>query len=212
MLPPKTLWLACIAVLFATRAQGQSAVHEYRPELTLTTPRVEGVALQFVVEQHLETATLAPDERQLGVALTGPTWSGLRPAFEVRYIEAPTSYEHRYIPQLYSALPLIAGLELRSRTRAEFRNIDGARSHRYQDRSALGRDVEIAGHGVFPYIQGDLSYDSRFSVWNRTERYAGARITMTSATSIDFFYMRQDDTRRSVKTTYGTGAILRVQL
>ena len=201
-----------MVALLAIPAQCQTAVHEYRPELTLTTPRVEGVALQVVVEQHLEVATLAPDERQFGLALSGPAWAGLRPALEIRYIGAPTSYEHRYIPQLYSALPIMAGLELRSRTRVEFRNIDGARSHRYQDRSALGREMDIAGRSVFAYVQGDLSYDSRFSVWNRTERYAGARIAMTPATSIDFFYMRQDDTRRAIKTTYGTGAILRVQL
>jgi hypothetical protein len=196
----------------STAASAQSAIHEYRPEVVITSPRVHGFGGQFLYEQHLETETLAPNERIIGVGIVVPPFHGLRGALEVRQVQMPTVLEHRYIPTIFTTVPLAAGFELRSRTRVEVRDINGTWSQRWQDRSAFGHDVDVAGVPVFAYGQFDLSYDSRFSTLNRIDKAVGARVPLFAGTSLDTFFARQDDTRRTPRILYATGAILRVVL
>lgn len=193
-------------------ASGQTATHEYRPEIVITSPRVYGFGAQFLYEQHLETSTLAPHERIQGIGILSPTFFHLRGALEVRQVQQPTVVEHRYIPTIFSTIPLGAGFELRNRTRVEIRDIDRAWSRRWQNRSAFGRDLGIAGQDVFTYVQLDLSYDSRYSTLNRIDKAVGIRVPITSQSSIDTFLTRQDDTKRSPHVLVAGGALLRVAL
>jgi hypothetical protein len=209
----RNVLLASLLVATAfVRTPAQDAIREYRPELVLTGPRYFGIALQALVEQHLQMRDLAPNERTLGVGLNTSTFMHVRAGFEARQILTPTAFEHRYIPTIYSTTPLGAGFESRNRTRVEIRDISGAWSHRWQQRSAIGRDVAIAGFEVFPYGQFDLSYDSRFSTLNRTEKSFGVRVPITATSSIDTFFTHQDDTRRTPHTILIGGAIMRVAL
>lgn len=199
-------------VTCATASLAQEALREYRPELVITGPRYHGIALQALVEQHLEIGSLAPDERILGVGFNTETFMHVRAGFEARQVLTPASLEHRYIPTIYSTTPLGAGFESRNRARVEIRDIAGAWSQRWQERSAIGHDVAIAGREVFPYGQFDLSYDSRFHTLNRTEKSFGVRVPITSDASIDTFFTHQDDTRRAPHTYLIGGAIMRVAL
>jgi len=196
----------------AARTHAQEAAREYRPEIVITGPRYHGVALQAIVEQHLEMRDVAPNERILGVGVNTSTFLHVRGGFEARQILTPTALEHRYIPTIYSTTPLWAAFEARNRTRVELRDVAGTWSQRWQHRSAIGREVEVGGLGVFPYGQVDLSYDSRYHTLNRTEKSFGVRVPVSSAASIDTYFTHQDDTRRTPHTILVGGAILRVAL
>ncbi|CAN5401725.1 hypothetical protein BH09GEM1_BH09GEM1_34670 [soil metagenome] len=202
-------------VLLATgvaAAQAQDAIREYRPEIVVTSPRFSGIAAQLLVEQHLQMRDLAPHERIFGLGLNTSTFLHVRAGLEARQVLTPAALEHRYIPTVYSTTPLGADFESRNRTRLELRDIAGVWSQRWQHRSAIGRDVDIAGHDIFAYGQFDLSYDSRFRTLNRTEKSFGVRVPITPTASIDTFFTHQDDTRRSPHTILIGGAVMRVAL
>ena len=198
--------------LLAGSTRAQDAVREYRPEIVITSPRFHAIALQTIVEQHLQMRDLAPNERILGIGLNTSTFLHVRGGFEARQILTPTALEHRYIPTVYSTTPLWGAFESRNRTRVELRDFAGTWSQRWQHRSAIGRDVDVAGVNVFTYGQFDLSADSRFHTLNRTEKSFGLRVPISPAASIDTYFTHQDDTRRTPHTILIGGAILRVAL
>ena len=105
-------------------------MHQYRPEIIVTIPKFHGVVAQALVEQHLQTRDLAPDERIFGIGLTSPAFLHVRAGFEARQVQTPSAYEHRYIPTVYATTPLAARFESRNRTRVELRDVAGAWSQR----------------------------------------------------------------------------------
>lgn len=201
-----------LLIMGAATALAQGAVREYRPEIIVTSPRVHGIGAQLLVEQHLAMGDLAPNERIIGVGLVSPVVLHVRAALEARQVMQPSVLEHRYIPTIFSTVPLRGGFEARNRTRVEIRDVDRSWSRRWQHRSAIGHDVGIAGAGAFPYAKFDLSYDSRYRTLNRTDKTVGVRVPVTGAASIDTFFTRQDDTRRTVRTLFAGGALLRIAL
>lgn len=207
-----TLFASVLVVAGAAAAGAQAANREYRPEIIVTSPRMRGFGAQLLVEQHLAMGTLAPNERILGVGVVSPVFLHLRAALEARQVMRPTELEFRYIPTILSTIPLWHGFEARNRTRVEIRDVDRTWSRRWQQRSTIGRDVAIAGADVFTYGQFDLSYDSRFRTLNRTEKTVGVRMPVSATASIDTFFTRQDDTRRSPHTLIAGGALLRIAL
>jgi hypothetical protein len=206
------LLASIVLAAISVEASGQSATHEYRPEIVITSPPLYGFGAQFLYEQHLETGTLAPHERMEGFGIVSPTFFQLRAAIEMRQVQQPTVLEHRYIPTIYSTIPLGSGFELRNRTRVEIRDLAGAWSRRWQDRSAFGRGIDVMGQDVFTYVQLELSYDSRFSTLNRIDKVVGFRVPLTSRSSIDTFPDRQDDSRRDPSVLVAGGAVIRVSL
>ena len=216
--PPKSLRMRSAAnslfllFLFAGSTHAQDALREYRPEIVLTTARYHAIALQAIVGQHLQMRDLAANERIMGIGINTSTFLHVRGGFEARQILTPTALEHRYIPTIYSTTPLWGAFESRNRTRVELRDVAGTWSQRWQHRSAIGRDVAVAGLDVFTYGQFDLSYDSRFHTVNRTEKSFGVRVPISPTTSVDTYFTHQDDTRRTPHTILVGGAILRVAL
>ena len=208
----RKLCVSCLIVLAGLNANAQGAAHEYRPEVVLTLPRVDGYALQLLVEQHLATSDLFPNERTLGVGVSGPLLGRFRPVFEIRQVQQPTSFEHRYIPTVLWTVALPGEFELRSRTRVEIRDINGEWSERWQDRTAFGRDIEVGGVKAFTYVQGDAYLDSRYNTINRLDKTAGTRVPITSGSSIDLYFSRIDDTRKAQRTVYAYGMLLRVAM
>src|SRR4051812_13995426 len=201
-----------LMLVLAASTHAQGAAREYRPEVVITGPRYHGIALQAIAEQHLDMGDLEPNERILGIGFNTSTILHVRGGFEARQILTPGAFEHRYIPTIYSTTPLWGPFESRNRTRVELRDVAGVWSQRWQHRSAIGRDIDIAGVPVFTYGQFDLSADSRFHTLNRTEKSFGLRVPMSSMASIDTYFTHQDDTRRTPHTLLIGGAILRVAL
>lgn len=207
-----TLFALVLCVAAAATAGAQAAIREYRPEIVVTSPRVRGFGAQFLAEQHLAMGDLAPNERILGVGVVSPVFLHVRAALEARQVMQPTVLEHRYIPTIFSTVPLAASFEARNRTRVEIRDVESIWSHRWQHRSAIGHDVAISGTEVFTYGQVDLSYDSRVRTLNRIDKTVGFRVPVSGSASIDTFFTKQDDTRRSPRTLIVGGALLRIAL
>jgi hypothetical protein len=203
-------------LLFALSApsmNAQSPIHEYRPEIVVTLPRVYGFGLTMLLEEHLAMSDLAPNEVHYGLGVVTPQFHHASAAFEARQVKMINgTVEHRYIPTLYANVPLPYGFELRDRARFEIRDIDRAWSRRYMNRSAFGRDVTVGDRALFPYAQLDFSYDTRFGRMNRREQTAGVRVPLSRGTSIDPYFTRQGDTNRTPYLLYAAGAILRVAL
>lgn len=200
-----------LLIAIAARAHSQ-AIHEYRPELVVTLPRVSGVGVTLQFEQHLGMGDLAPNERILGVGLVSPLFHRVSVAMEARQVLTGGVTEHRYLPIVNSSAPLPGGFEIRNRTRVEVRDVVGAWSRRYQTRTALGHEVEALDRRLFPYVQLDFSYDSRFDQLNRREQTAGMRVPLWRGTSIDPYITRQSDTHRAPFLLLAVGAIMRVAL
>jgi hypothetical protein len=207
--------LASLMLAGFNTARAQDAIYEYRPEIVLTLPRIRGFGLQALLEQHLETNNLTPNERIQGIGLSSPVLFepiSARLVMEARQVVTPTYAEHRYIPTLFTAIPLAGDFEVRNRTRVEIRDIDRVWSRRWQDRTAVGREMHLAGMPIWTYGQMDFSYDTRFSTINRIDKSVGARLTIAPNSSIDMFYTRQDDSRRQPQVLYATGAVLRIAM
>ena len=197
----------------APAARAQEPSHEYRPELIVTLPRFHGAGLSVLEEQHLRTDAYTPVERQHGVTVLLPASPLGTPSLEMRQVVSGAGLvEHRYIPTLVQRLTLAGGLELRSRMRAELRDIAGTWSRRYQERVVLQRTVTVSGHDMQPYGHLDASYDSRYSALTRREAALGIRIPVMDGTSLDPFLMRQTDSHRAIPTIVATGLIMRVVL
>lgn len=194
------------------RMFAQTVIREYRPELAVTSPRIDGFGLTFLVEQHLEMETLFPNERILGFGMVSPAFHHVSAAFETRQVHLNGNLEHRYLPILNSTLPLPAGFELRDRARIEMRDINRVWSRRYQNRAAVGHLVDAGSRELFPYVQVELSYDSRFAELNRRDVAFGVRIPMGAGISVDTSIGRQSDTRRTPLLLLAGNAIIRVAL
>lgn len=202
-----------LLALSAPGTSAQSPIHEYRPEIIVTLPRVDGFGLQLLLDEHLAMSDLAPNEIQIGVGVVTPHLHHVNVALEVRQVRTINgTLEHRYVPTLYANIPLPYGFELRDRARLELRDIDRTWSRRYMNRSAFGHDVTVGDRALFPYAQLDFSYDTRFGKLNRRDRTVGVRVPLFRGTSVDPFFTRQRDTNRTPLLLYAAGAIVRVAL
>jgi hypothetical protein len=197
----------------ARAATAQGTTQEYRPEINLSLPRWHGARLGVVVEQHLETDSFGPAERQQGIVLGGPELDLVGASVELRQVIGSTGIvEHRYIPAVTATAHLGAGVDLRDRMRVELRDIAGEWSKRYQNRATMERATPIAGLRLQPFGYFDLSYDTRYDVLNRREAGIGVRVPVAPGTTVEPFVMRQTDTRKTIDAIVAIGARLRVLL
>jgi hypothetical protein len=204
-----SLLLLAIATHHAT---AQETVHEYRPEITVSLPRWHGARLGVVVEQHLITESFGPSERQQGIVLGAPDFGAVGASMELRQVLVGSVVEHRYIPAVTTTVHLGGGLDLRDRTRVEFRDIARSWSQRFQNRASLERPTMVDGRPVQPFGYYDWSYDTRYRVINRREYGVGVRVPVAPSTTAEPFLMRQTDTRKATYAVVAIGARLRVQL
>lgn len=205
--------LASLLVAAAVPAAQAQILREYRPEIIITSPRVDGYGIQFVIDDRISQDDNIINERITGLGIVSPVFHGMSVLLEAKAVrERDGTFEHRYVPTFYANVDLPGGFELRNRNRWEIRDIATKWSHRIIDRSAIGHNISIADHPAFPYAQVDLFYDTRYGVLNRHDFTAGIRTPLFGATSIDPFFTRTIDIRRSPRRAYTTGAILRVPL
>lgn len=202
-----------LTAALATSIGAQSTLHEYRPEVIVTLPRVSGFGVTLLLDERLAMSDLAPTEVMVGMGLVTPQLYRASLAFEVRQVhQINGAIEHRYIPTLYANMALPAGFELRTRTRYEMHASPGQWSRRYISRAAVGHEVMVGDRLVFPYVQSDVYYDTKYDDLNRIDGTVGIRVPLTSGSSIDPFVLRSRDKYRSPQVGIQLGTILRVAL
>ena len=128
--------------------------------------------------------------------------------------------EHRLLTEqtLHKSLPW--QLSLSDRNREDFRFVNGEFSFRYRNRVTLEKELEFLGkRSVRPYVFSEGFYDTRYDVWNRTRFGGGVQIALKPGPFmdsrlpkhqrvLDFYYMRQHDTRSSTTHVNGFGVVL----
>jgi len=133
--------------------------------------------------------------------------------------------EHRILADQILRKLLPAGLLLTDRNREEFRFITGDFSFRYRNRVQIEREFHwskvplLKGRTTTPYISGEISYDTRYGIWNRN-RYAVGMIQSLKrgpilrkllpkrGMNLDIYLMRQNDSRSSPAHVNALGAAL----
>ncbi len=209
----RVLLAVLLLLSLARESAAQHKLHEYRPEVILTLPRVYGFGMTLLLDERLDMSGLAPNEVQLGIGIVTPQVHRMSVALELRHVKLISgAVEHRYIPTFYANAGLPAGFDLRTRTRFEARTVAGRWSQRYINRAAVGHDIDVGHRVVFPYIQSDLYYDTRFDDLNRIDATVGVRVPMTTNSSLDPFFARSTDSYRNPKVGLTAGMILRVAL
>ncbi|MEO5814017.1 MAG: hypothetical protein ABIT20_01935 [Gemmatimonadaceae bacterium] len=209
----RVLLAVSLLISLARDSAAQHKLHEYRSEVIVTLPRVQGYGVTLLLDERLDMSDEAPNEVQLGVGIISPQVHRMSVAMELRQVKYISGVvEHRYIPTFYANVGLPAGFDLRTRTRFEARAVAGKWTQRYTSRAAIGHDVNVGNRAAFPYIQSDLYYDSRVNDLNRIDATVGVRVPITSAASIDPFFARSTDSYRNPKVGLTAGVILRVAL
>jgi hypothetical protein len=133
--------------------------------------------------------------------------------------------EHRLLADQILRKLLPAGVLLTDRNREEFRFITGELSFRYRNRVTIEREFQwfnvplLKGRTITPYISGEISYDTRYGVWNRN-RYAVGMIQSLKrgpllrkllpkrGLNLDIYLMRQNDSRSTPAHVNALGSAL----
>jgi Protein of unknown function (DUF2490) len=110
-------------------------------------------------------------------------------------VEGPT--EHRVGVEATGRYPLIKGVLLSDRNRADLRSIDGIFSWRYRNRITAERTFSLRSFHFAPYVRAEAFYDNRFDKWSRTSLTAGSTFPIGKHFELEFYYEHQNDTAKS---------------
>jgi hypothetical protein len=122
-------------------------------------------------------------------------------------VEGPT--EHRVGVEATGRYPLIQGVLLSDRNRADLRYVDDEFSWRYRNRLSAERTFGIHGYHFVPYVRGEAFYDCRFGKWSRTALTAGSTFPVGKHFELESYYEHQNDTANSpIRQVDGMGYVL----
>jgi hypothetical protein len=135
--------------------------------------------------------------------------------------------EHRLITEQTFRKLLPADLIVSDRNRQDFRLIDGDFSFRYRNRVTFEREFHLpkwvpkllTRRSITPYVTGEISYDTRFSAWNRNRLAVGFQQSLRRALQrkmglprrqviLDFYFMTQNDSRAQTQHLKAVGLAL----
>ena len=130
--------------------------------------------------------------------------------------------EHRLLSEQILRKILPGDFLLTDRNREDFRFITGDFSFRYRNRVMIEREFQVnlpllRGRTITPYISGEISFDSRFGVWNRNRYAVGVvqslrrgpilrALLPKRGINLDLYLMRQNDSRSSPSHVNALGA------
>ena len=117
--------------------------------------------------------------------------------------------ENRGVLEVTPRFPLVGGVLVSNRGRADFRFVDGEYSWRFRNRLSFEREVSIGRLRVNPYARAEAFYDSRVHTWSLgTEFVAGASFP-ASWWELEGYYDYQHDTGSGVsRKVHGLGAVI----
>jgi hypothetical protein len=122
-------------------------------------------------------------------------------------VEGPS--EHRVGVEGTGRFPLVSGVLLSDRNRADLRHIDGVFSWRYCNRLTAERTVAIHGYHFMPYLRAEAFHDSRFAKWSRTALAAGSTFPVGKHLELESYYEHHNDTANSPnRQVDGVGYVL----
>jgi Protein of unknown function (DUF2490) len=123
--------------------------------------------------------------------------------------DGTTYHEDRGILELSARQPLGAAVALTGRLKWDVRDIDGTYSNRYRVRVGLEREFEAGGHALVPYVQAEVSYDTRYDAWNKQRYETGVEFEMSKRWRLEPYFAHDDDSRGSPDNINAVGLTLK---
>ena len=115
-----------------------------------------------------------------------------------RVVTAPDSaVENRAIEALTSHFPLVVGILLADRNRADLDWKDGAFTWRYRNKLTAQRTFSIRHFHFIPYLAAEPFYESQYSKWSTTDLYAGCLFPVGKRVQFDTYYEHENNTGKS---------------
>jgi len=112
-----------------------------------------------------------------------------------RIITAPNTPDtNRAEEALTSHLPLIAGILLSDRNRADLEWQNGVFNWRYRNKLTLQRTVPVFSYHLIPYVAAEPFYESQYSKWSTTDLYVGCLFPVGKHVQFESYYEHENNT------------------
>jgi len=112
-----------------------------------------------------------------------------------RIITAPNTPDtNRAEEALTSHLPLVAGILLSDRNRADLQWQNGVFTWRYRNRLTLQRTLPVFSYHLIPYVAAEPFYESQYSKWSTTELYVGCLFPVGKHVQFESYYEHENNT------------------
>lgn len=216
----RTIFLSVILMCACSAVRAQTE-REFWPELDVYVPVTPKVRLMFFGTITKVQETRSNTEGQVGANIDFIAHKKMTLRAGYRYgfaLAGGDPYkEHRIVLEQTFRQNLPLKVLLSDRNREELRFVNGNFSVRYRNRVTLEREFELRRVHVTPYVSGEAYYDTRFDTWNRNRLTAGIQVPLkrgfpvlnlvrpTNVMVLDFYLMRQNDSRSSPARVRGFG-------
>ncbi len=217
-----------IVVMPAGSARSGDHVREFVPEVNAFVKLSDQTRL-FLQGDVTQNLTTNQTQGELGAHLDFTLKPVLRPRLRDadwvrdRYLWARVGYavlsspdkqgkgpeESRGILELTGRVPLPNDVWLVNRGRVDLRDIQGHSSQRYRLRFGIEREFSVGGVVIVPYGQAEVSYDTRYDVWNRQLYQFGAEVELAKQWRVEPYYARQHDSRSTVERVDRLGFVIK---
>src|SRR5262249_2959687 len=112
-----------------------------------------------------------------------------------RLITKPnTPSTNRALEAVTLHLPLVAGIHLADRNRADLNWQNGNFTWRYRNKLTLERTFSISGYHFIPYAAAEPFYESKYKKWSTTDLYAGSLFPVGKHVQFNAYYEHENDT------------------
>jgi len=118
--------------------------------------------------------------------------------------------EYGMLTELHVRTPIKGGVLLSHRLRSDLRWLGDSHefSSRLRYRLMAEKEFTTGGSSIVPYVSGELYYDTRYGIVNRTRWIGGASVAWSKRFAIEGNYTYQHDTRSSVTNLGALNLIL----
>jgi len=112
-----------------------------------------------------------------------------------RVLVAPnTPSTNRMQPMLTFHLPLVAGILMSDRNRADLDWKSGTFTWRYRNKLTLERGFEVNSYHFIPYIAAEPYYEEQYHKWSTTDLYAGCLFPVGKHVQVNPYYEHENNT------------------
>ena len=114
-----------------------------------------------------------------------------------RIITAPnTPSKNRALEAVTFNLPLVAGIHLADRNRADLDWQNGRFTWRYRNKLTLQRTLSIRDYHLMPYVAAEPFYQSKYKKWSATDLYVGCSLPVGKHVQFNPYFEFENDTSK----------------
>jgi hypothetical protein len=110
---------------------------------------------------------------------------------------ANTPDTNRAEEAVISHFPLIAGILVSDRNRADLEWQNGVFNWRYRNKFTLQRTLPVLSYHLIPYVAAEPFYESQYNKWSSTDLYVGSLFPVGRHVQFEAYYEHQNNTGKS---------------